>query len=232
MKEVQDLQEHLWNKMKKTNIIILVAFLVIISGCQTKPPVTTTQNNQFNEPVLDQIYSSKGVLQIINTQDNYVTIDHEEIPGFMDAMVMSFEPQSLSLLQGLEEGDKVEFKIKSNKLKSKVVLFEIKKITVTPPPPPVTGMNVKEIEIEGDDSGIYPSTITVNKNDKVKITFKVKQQGVYYGGLDFTSDYFSTGTIKPGEQKTIEFIADKTFTFISYWPATSVEKARGQIIVN
>ena len=221
--------------MKKLNIIILLAFLVVISGCQQKQPVTTTQNNQITqEPVLDQIYSSKGVLKIINTQDNYVTIDHEAIPGFMnDAMVMSFEPESLSLLQGLKEGDKVEFKIKSDKLKSKVILFEIKKVvTESPPPLPITAMNTKEFNIEGDDSNLYPGKITVNKNDKVKITFKVKQQGVYYGGLDFTSDYFSTGTIKPGEQKTIEFIADKTFTFISYWPATSVEKARGQIIVN
>ena len=53
-----------------------------------------------------------------------------------------------------------------------------------------TTQAIKGFTIEADDLGLYPETLTVNKCDKVKITFKVRQDKVYYGGLDFKSDYF------------------------------------------
>ena len=91
---------------------------------------------------------------------------------------------------------------------------------------------IKEFIVEGDDLGIYPAISTVNKGDKVKMTFKVRTEKVYYNGLDFRSNVFDTGTILPGNEKTVEFTAEETFTYTSYWPASGVEKAVGKIIVN
>jgi len=95
-----------------------------------------------------------------------------------------------------------------------------------------TNSEVKEFTIEGDDLGLYPETITVNKNDKVKITFKVRNENVYYGGLDFRSEFFDTGKVLPGSIKTVEFTAQETFSYKSYWPSSNKLKATGTINVN
>lgn len=101
-------------------------------------------------------------------------------------------------------------------------------------PEPEPMQEVKEFTVEGDDLGLYPDTITVNNGDLVKITFKVREEKVYYGGLDFRSenDYFDTGKVLPGGIETVEFTADESFSYTSYWPSSGVEKATGQIIVN
>ena len=65
-----------------------------------------------------------------------------------------------------------------------------------------TGETVKEFTVEADDLGLYPETLTLNKGDQVKITFKVRQDKVYYGGLDFRSDVWSdTGKVLPRSNK-------------------------------
>ena len=91
---------------------------------------------------------------------------------------------------------------------------------------------IKEFTVEGDDIGLYPSTLTANKGDKVKITFKVRTEKVYYGGLDFRSSVWGdTGKILPGNEKTVEFTAENSFTYTAYWPATNKLKATGTINV-
>ncbi|MBI2580133.1 MAG: cupredoxin domain-containing protein [Candidatus Aenigmarchaeota archaeon] len=89
----------------------------------------------------------------------------------------------------------------------------------------------KVFTIEGDDAVLSPSTIEVGKGEKVRIKFKVRNERVSFGGLDFRSDYFSTNKIAPGSSGEVEFTADKSFTFISYWPGSNVVKARGQVVV-
>ncbi len=44
-----------------------------------------------------------------------VTLDHEEIKGFMRAMVMSFLVTRRELLKDLEAGSKVRFTVDANK---------------------------------------------------------------------------------------------------------------------
>lgn len=100
----------------------------------------------------------------------------------------------------------------------------------TPPPtitplPSTTSLS-SQFEIEADDNGFYPaSPIAVEKGTKVKIVFKVRSSGVYFGGLDFRSTKFKTAAIPPGGSTTVEFIADESFTITSYWPASGVKKA-------
>mgnify|MGYP001604470042 CR=1 FL=1 len=96
---------------------------------------------------------------------------------------------------------------------------------------PVTPI-LKEFIVEADDVGLYPDTLTVNKGDNVKITFKVRAEKVYYGGLDFRSDVWGdTGKVLPGDTTTVEFTAEETFEYKSYWPASNRLKAIGKIEV-
>ena len=72
----------------------------------------------------------------------------------------------------------------------------------------------------------------MNKGDQVKITFKVRTDKVYYGGLDFRSDVWDdTGKVLPGATKTVEFTAQQTFNYKSYWPSTTRLKATGTVNV-
>jgi hypothetical protein len=86
--------------------------------------------------------------------------------------------------------------------------------------------------LESDDYGFYPAAITASKGQVVKITFKVRAATTYYGGQDIRSSVFNTGVIAPGGEKTVEFTADQTFEFKSYWPASGVLKATGTVNVN
>ncbi len=96
-----------------------------------------------------------------------------------------------------------------------------------------TASSIKEFTVAADDFSLNPSTITVSRGDKVKITFDVDKDKVYYGGLDFKGEpYFSTGKVAPGNSITVEFTAVETFDYKSYWPATSRLKATGKIVVN
>ncbi|TSC75726.1 MAG: hypothetical protein G01um101430_220 [Parcubacteria group bacterium Gr01-1014_30] len=87
--------------------------------------------------------------------------------------------------------------------------------------------------LTADDNKATPSEFTVAVNSQVTITFNVSSQNVYYGGLDFRSQVINTGTISPGESKTITFTAQSSFEFIPYWPASGVRKGYEiRIIVN
>ncbi len=93
-------------------------------------------------------------------------------------------------------------------------------------------VSAKSFTIEADDSGFYPSSqIEVNKGENVTITFKVRQSGVYYGGLQIKSSVFDTGAVSPGGSKSVSFTATESFTFTSYWPLTSTKKADGKVMV-
>ena len=93
---------------------------------------------------------------------------------------------------------------------------------------------VREFILDADDKGFYPSSkITVNEGDKVKLTFNVMDQNVYFGGLDFRAPdaWGDTGKINPGQSTIVEFVATESFNFKSYWPASNRLKATGEVVV-
>lgn len=54
-------------------------------------------------------YTARGVVRSFGKARRYVNIHHEDIPGYMNAMTMSFEPGAPGQLDGLSEGDQVVF---------------------------------------------------------------------------------------------------------------------------
>ncbi|HKX26816.1 MAG TPA: copper-binding protein [Blastocatellia bacterium] len=53
-------------------------------------------------------YEVKGRVETLDLGGRRVTIAHQEIKGYMDAMTMSFAVKDENLLQGLKSGDQVE----------------------------------------------------------------------------------------------------------------------------
>ncbi|TSC67312.1 MAG: hypothetical protein G01um101466_737 [Parcubacteria group bacterium Gr01-1014_66] len=99
--------------------------------------------------------------------------------------------------------------------------------TTQPPPTPPTPSS-RSFTIEADDSGFYPtSVLTVPKGPEIILTFQVRSEGVYYGGLTFRAPLspFPETSALPGESAAVSFTADKPFTISSYWPSSDVWKA-------
>jgi Cu/Ag efflux protein CusF len=57
------------------------------------------------------LFHGVGVVTELNAASAVITIDHEAIPGFMDAMEMPYRVRSASLIDGLHKGDKIDFTV-------------------------------------------------------------------------------------------------------------------------
>ena len=102
---------------------------------------------------------------------------------------------------------------------------------------PEPKIQTKEFAIETDDYGFYINgdgvpSISVNSGDETKITFNVKTQNVYYGGLDFRGCGQNAGKINPGSSTIVEFTASENCMITSYWPLSGVVKTNLKILVN
>ena len=54
-------------------------------------------------------FVGRGIVLSLDKENAVVTLDHEEVKGLMSAMTMDFQVANKSLLNGLENGDIVEF---------------------------------------------------------------------------------------------------------------------------
>ena len=70
-------------------------------------------------------WSAQGVVRVVAPEINRVFIDHEDIPGLMEAMTMAFEPDDPNMLNGLAPGDQVRFTLQ--KKDERLVLLSIRK---------------------------------------------------------------------------------------------------------
>jgi plastocyanin len=89
----------------------------------------------------------------------------------------------------------------------------------------ITEGGVKELTVTGSSFKFEPATLTVNKGDKVRVTFK--NTG---GTHDFVIDEFNvkSKTIPGGQQDVVEFTADKAGTF-QYYCGIGNHRAMGMV---
>lgn len=59
--------------------------------------------------VAAETFSAKGVVKSFGPNRAYVNIAHDDIPGYMRAMTMSFEPKDPAQIKDLAAGDAVSF---------------------------------------------------------------------------------------------------------------------------
>jgi Cu(I)/Ag(I) efflux system periplasmic protein CusF len=103
-------------------LILTLVCLVAVSCSKTDPAASNTEK---------KIYNSTGVVKAVDLKNNKVTIDHQDIPGFMSAMEMTFSVASAPLLDGMAAGDRVAFSLERSGGKAAVI--NISKISETPP---------------------------------------------------------------------------------------------------
>lgn len=54
-------------------------------------------------------YDVRGTVESVDAVNGTLVIDHEEVPGYMQPMVMSFRVTDPALLAGLQPGDEIVF---------------------------------------------------------------------------------------------------------------------------
>jgi protein SCO1/2 len=92
--------------MRTITQLACTAFMItFVVGCQNAGKVTPSST--------DKVYDLRGTIMSIDKEKNTVMLDHEDIPGLMRAMKMSFPVEDAKLLTDLKEGDKVQGKIKA-----------------------------------------------------------------------------------------------------------------------
>lgn len=116
---------------KKIRFVLIVVF--ILSGCRDKKNVNLNDmpdSNQVAEVESEakmQRYEGKGMVLSITPNKKQIIINHEDIPGFMEAMTMPFNVPDSSLLEGISARDSILLSIDYDG--TTVILKEIKNIT-------------------------------------------------------------------------------------------------------
>jgi len=70
-------------------------------------------------------YAIKGKVVAVDPDKTEITLDHEDIPGLMKAMTMSFKVENPKLLSGLKAGDQVQGRVKKGE--SDYVITQLEK---------------------------------------------------------------------------------------------------------
>ena len=84
--------------------LFLLAAICATAGCRRSGPPRELASRQT-------VYEVRGVVREVNPPENSLTIEHENIPGFMPAMTMSFAVKDPALLKEVAAGDRVKFQL-------------------------------------------------------------------------------------------------------------------------
>jgi Cu(I)/Ag(I) efflux system periplasmic protein CusF len=104
--------------MAKTRSACLAA-LTVLACCAA---VVTGELSALARPMIvaqaeaPKIFHGVGKITGMDAATGVLTINHEAIPGLMDAMEMPYEVKPAKLLDGLKLGDKVEFAVNGKNL--------------------------------------------------------------------------------------------------------------------
>lgn len=84
-------------------VLILLTILAAIAGaCDSQPA---------KEPLGIRQYPLKGRVESLDFDRQRVTVSHEEIKDYMDAMTMSFAVKDPAILRDLKSGDQIEARL-------------------------------------------------------------------------------------------------------------------------
>jgi protein SCO1/2 len=89
--------------------LFLLAFLVLLPGCRQNTPPTVSGP----APAAAKTFTIRG--RVVSTDAAHVTLDGEDVPGFMEAMTMDYKLADPSVVSELHPGDRITAKVLANK---------------------------------------------------------------------------------------------------------------------
>ncbi len=97
--------------LTRTNCLLLTVAVSLLAGCRpSAPPASPSSQTQSATASADlaadtKTYPLRGRIVAVHGTD--VTLDHEAIPGFMNAMTMSYKLKDPSIVSELHPGDRI-----------------------------------------------------------------------------------------------------------------------------
>lgn len=88
-------------------ITLILTSIAVFFACQKSEQTSNIATNTSNK----QIYKAVGIVKNIDAENGKITIDHEDIPGYMSAMQMTESVGDRLILQSLKTGDKINFEL-------------------------------------------------------------------------------------------------------------------------
>lgn len=90
----------------KLTVTLIFSFAVFSFACVNQGTLITAS------PTIGiQTYKSKGIVRKINAETGELTVDHEDIPGYMSAMEMTEPVKDKAMLENVKVGDEIDFEI-------------------------------------------------------------------------------------------------------------------------
>ena len=91
---------------------LTVALLTLVSGCGSAPG-SSPEPARSTEAKLET-YQLKGTVVAVDKPGKLLTVDHEDIPGFMTAMTMAYPVKDDRTLETLASGQRITAKVVGN----------------------------------------------------------------------------------------------------------------------
>lgn len=91
------------NCIKLFAILTITAFIFACTNQEPLKPVSPKAELHY--------YQSKGVVKKVDLETGKLTVDHEDILGYMSAMEMTEPVKDKAMLNGIKAGDKIDFEI-------------------------------------------------------------------------------------------------------------------------
>jgi protein SCO1/2 len=139
----------------KKSILCVMIIIASHSGCGGKVSVGTDAERP-HAPRITGVdaapgralvdYKLTGVVRQVEAQSAHVTIDHEEIPGFMGAMTMRFPCKDRAALAQLAPGDHVEGTLRVVRTDGTVSNYELVGLVKTEAQPPRLVLEISKEE--------------------------------------------------------------------------------------
>jgi protein SCO1/2 len=93
-----------------TRLLLALPLAALLLACRVSP---------------SEVYEVNGTVRGVDAAKGLVQIEHEEIPGFMPAMTMSFDVASADLLEGVTPGARVRFTLERSGTKLRITELEV-----------------------------------------------------------------------------------------------------------
>jgi Cu/Ag efflux protein CusF len=93
--------------MHRVALILVLAAALLLAACGGG------EESAASAPAAEEqatTYQVRGQFVMYQYGGEAIRVDHEEIPGFMEAMRMDFRPGDPAEVAGLEPGDKISFR--------------------------------------------------------------------------------------------------------------------------
>lgn len=94
------------------------------------------------------------------------------------------------------------------------------------------GKTVRNFNVEIGSSSLSPENLEVNKGDIVVINFMASEDSHSNGIRILSPGWKDSPVLKPGQSFTVEFSAEKSFSYNMFWLAGNLLRATGRVSVN